>query len=101
MSDSGGLPWQGHPDKHPSTEKPVSKLHPNRLSALRDRSRLTQAEVAKLLDIDETTVARHESGTRKLPHEMVEKYAKLYKVSSYELYLEPVKPTESTAPKTA
>lgn len=60
----------------------------NRLKFLRERSRLTQQEVAKLLDMDFTTVSKHESGTRGLAESEIAQYAKLYKVSSYELFFE-------------
>lgn len=75
-----------------------TKQHPNRLAFWRNERCLTQAEVSKLLDIDVTTVSKHESGDRAIPHEMVDSYAKLYKVSSYELFFEreTSRQTEST-----
>lgn len=60
----------------------------NRLKYQRTKSRLTQAEVAKLLDTTEATVSRHESAERGLNKEWIEKYAHLYKVSSVELFVE-------------
>jgi transcriptional regulator with XRE-family HTH domain len=50
---------------------------------------LTQQEVAKLLDIDHTTISRHESGSRSLSPGDIQKYARLYKVESYELFIDP------------
>ena len=64
----------------------MEKQHPNRLAVLREQSKLTQSEVAKLLDIDVTTVCKHESCERALPHEAIQSYSKLYKVQSYELF---------------
>lgn len=61
----------------------------NRLKELREQAKLTQGEVAKLLDLHHTTVSKHESMDRVLAPKDVEAYAKLYKVSSYELFLEP------------
>ena len=61
----------------------------NRLRKLRERSKLTQHEVAKLLDINHTTVSSHESARRGLTGPEIEKYAALYKVSSFELFIEP------------
>jgi len=67
----------------------VNKIPKNRLRELREACRLTQQEVAKLLDIDHTTVSRHESGDRGLSPEDIQKYARLYKVESYELFINP------------
>lgn len=59
----------------------------NRLRELRKRSKLTQMEVAKLLDLDLASISRHESGGRNLSPEMVKRYARLYKVETHELFL--------------
>ena len=67
----------------------VSKIFKNRLRELRESRKLTQQEVAKLLNIDHTTVSRHESGSRGLSPEDIQKYARLYKVESYELFIDP------------
>lgn len=67
----------------------VNKIPKNRLRELRETRKLTQQEVAKLLDIDHTTVSRHESGSRSLSPEDIQKYARLYKVESYELFIDP------------
>ena len=67
----------------------VNKIPKNRLRELREARKLTQQEVAKLLDIDHTTVSRHESGSRDLSPEDIQKYARLYKVESYELFIDP------------
>lgn len=67
----------------------ANKILKNRLRELREARKLTQQEVAKLLDIDHTTVSRHESGSRDLSLEDIQKYARLYKVESYELFIDP------------
>ena len=67
----------------------VNKTSKNRLRELREARKLTQQEVAKLLDIDHTTISRHESGSRGLSPEDIQKYARLYKVESYELFINP------------
>jgi transcriptional regulator with XRE-family HTH domain len=67
----------------------ANKILKNRLRELRETCKLTQQEVAKLLDIDYTTVSRHESGSRGLSPEDIQKYARLYKVESYELFIDP------------
>lgn len=70
--------------------KPAAPIPPrnNRLREQREKSRLTQKEVAKLLDIDFTTVSAHENGRRGLTAAEIGKYAHLYKVQSYELFLD-------------
>ena len=67
----------------------VNKIPKNRLRELREARKLTQQEVAKLLDIDHTTISRHELGSRSLSPEDIQKYARLYKVESYELFIDP------------
>ena len=67
----------------------VNKTPKNRLRELREARKLTQQEVAKLLDMDHTTISRHESGSRGLSPEDIQKYARLYKVESYELFIDP------------
>ncbi len=67
----------------------ANKIPKNRLRELREARKLTQQEVAKLLDIDHTTVSRHESGSRGLNPGDIQKYARLYKVESYELFINP------------
>lgn len=61
----------------------------NRLKVLRERSRLTQDEVSRILDMDTTTISRHESGSRNLTPSVIKKYAELYKTESYEIFLDP------------
>jgi len=61
----------------------------NRILELRKRSRLTQKEVAKLLDLSLSLVAKHEAGTRTITPDDIEKYSSLFKVQSYELFLDP------------
>lgn len=67
----------------------ANKIPKNRLRELREARKLTQQEVAKLLDIDHTTISRHESGSRSLSPGDIQKYARLYKVESYELFIDP------------
>jgi len=67
----------------------VNKIPKNRLRELREARKLTQQEVAKFLDMDHTTISRHESGSRSLSPEDIQKYARLYKVESYALFIDP------------
>lgn len=61
----------------------------NRLARLRNIAKLTQDEVGKLLDIDSTTVSKHENSERSLSEDTIRAYAKLYKVQTHELFLNP------------
>ncbi len=73
-------------------------IQPNRLQVLREARSLTQKEVAKILGMNHSTVSRHESHDRNIEPKEIEAYARLFKVSSYELFLEPVK-TDSNKQK--
>lgn len=58
----------------------------NRLKELRGLSKLTLEEVSIITGFDISTISKHENSTRGLTKEVIEKYAKLYKVSTYELF---------------
>ena len=66
----------------------------NRLRELRDRSRLTQDEVSMITGYSVATISRHESGSRGLSQDAIDRYSKLYKVRSYELFVDPGMDTE-------
>ena len=61
---------------------------PNRLRELREERKLTQQEVAKILDITHSTVSRHESQDRAMSPQDIKGYASLYKVETYEIFHE-------------
>lgn len=61
----------------------------NRLRELRDRSRLTMQEVSTLTGFSVAAISRHENGSRSLSDDAIDKYAKLYKVRTYELFVDP------------
>lgn len=61
----------------------------NRLAELRNYAKLTQDEVGKLLDIDSTTVSKHENSERSLSEDMIRAYARVYKTQTHELFLDP------------
>ena len=61
----------------------------NRLKELRDRSRLTQDEVSMITGYSVATISRHESGSRGLSQDAIDRYSRLYKVRSYELFVDP------------
>lgn len=58
----------------------------NRLRELRERTRLTLDEVSKIIGYDASTISGHESGRRSLSDDAIIRYAKLYKVRTYELF---------------
>lgn len=60
---------------------------PNRIKELRERSRLTQEELGKLLGVDATTISKHETGDRALSDDKVMAYAKVFKVSTHEIFV--------------
>lgn len=61
----------------------------NRLRELRDRSRLTQEEVSAITGFSVAAISRHENLSRGLSQEAIEKYSSLYKVHSYEIFVDP------------
>lgn len=69
-----------------STDRTVR--HPNRLFELRNIRNLSQKEVAQLVGMTQPTVNRHENGNRSLDGFAIERYAKLYAVSPYEIFVE-------------
>jgi transcriptional regulator with XRE-family HTH domain len=66
----------------------------NRLRDLRARSRLTEREVAKILDITPEAVLAFESGERPLTQNAIIRFSRLYKVYTYELFENPVRPED-------
>lgn len=61
----------------------------NRLRELRDRSRLTQEEVSTLTGISVAAISRHENCSRGLSQDAIERYAGVYKVHTYEIFVDP------------
>lgn len=60
---------------------------PNRLKELRQERKLTQKEVAKILDKDFTTICGHETHRLRITEPDILAYCKLFKIESYELFL--------------
>lgn len=58
----------------------------NKLKALRTGSKLTLEEVSLVTGFDVTTISKHENMSRGLTKDAIERYSKLYKVSTYELF---------------
>lgn len=61
----------------------------NRIAELRKSRQLTQEELGKLMDLDHTTVSRHESGDRTPTTSEIVKYARIFKVETHELFMLP------------
>ena len=61
----------------------------NRLREFRNRSRLTLDEVSAITGYTPATISRHEGGTRALTEESITKYSKLYKIHTYEIFIDP------------
>lgn len=66
-----------------------SKVPRNRLRELRDRSRLTQEEVSLVTGYSVAAISRHENSSRGMTQEAIEKYASLYKVHTFEIFVDP------------
>lgn len=62
----------------------------NRLRELREARQLTQEEVGIILGLSPGMVSRHESGDRTISLQNVNKYARLFKVSTMEIFSAPV-----------
>jgi transcriptional regulator with XRE-family HTH domain len=71
----------------PQVETTDRPRHPNRLAELRDKRMLSQTEVAKLLGMTPATINRHERGNRSLDALAIERYARFYNVSPFELFV--------------
>jgi len=60
----------------------------NRIRELRERARLTQRELAVLLNVNESDLSRWEAGKRPLSPAVIEKIAGVFKVGSWELFMD-------------
>lgn len=67
----------------------ASLLTENCLRVLRQRRGLTQNEVASLTGLALSTVNKHENGIRGMTKEDIVKYARTYRVETYELFFSP------------
>lgn len=80
----------GRPLVDPRNMPSPVREHPNRLRELRLQGVvLSQQHVGRLMDIDDSTVSRHESGEMPMSKDIIVAYAQLYRVSTYELFLKP------------
>lgn len=72
---------------------------PNRLKEIRERGvPLTQKEVGRQLDLDHTSISRHENG-RGLSKDVIQKYTELYKLSgSHEIFFDPEEFSDDEVP---
>ena len=71
-----------------ATKSQPSRIpRPNRLKELRQERGMTQAEVGSLLGVSHMSVSHAESGRRGLSNATIEKYAELYGVPSFSIFL--------------
>lgn len=61
----------------------------NNIRKMRERSRLTQEELSVLTGLDPTTISKHENMSRGVDEEALRRYARVFKCSSYELFVPP------------
>ena len=69
----------------------------NRLAQLRRARDLTQEEVGRFLGLTVSMICKHETGDRRIRQEHAQNYAKLYRCTELELYLDPENIFESDA----
>ena len=55
--------------------------HPNRLRDLREDEDKTQAEIAQIFNIHQTTLSKYEKGTTDIPTNLLCDFAKYYRTS--------------------
>lgn len=65
---------------------PTTTTRPNKIRQYRERAKLTQAELAKLVDLTIPSVSRHETGVKPLTDAMLAKYAAVFKVPTHKLF---------------
>ena len=63
------------------------KVKKSNLTKIRESRNLSQAEVARTLQISDTGLYYYEIGKRKVPLEIAKKLADLYKVNMEEIFL--------------
>lgn len=63
-------------------------IRPNRIKDLRLRSRLTQSELAQLVGLSLSTVCKHEAKHRGLTDDAIARYAQVFKVKTYEIFVD-------------
>ena len=61
----------------------------NRVKFLRERSRLTQEELATLTNQALSTVCKHETHDRGLSDKAISAYARVFKIPTYQLFVGP------------
>ena len=64
-------------------------IPPNRILSERIASRLTQAELGLLVGVTASTVCQHETHVRPVGRETLLAYAKVFKLATHELFLDP------------
>ncbi len=63
-------------------------MQTNRIRELREQRKLTQVELGRLLEVDETAVSRWESGARPLTPTVLGRLAKIFKCETWEVLVD-------------
>lgn len=77
-------------DRTPASRR--KEIAPNNLQQLRERHKakggfyLTLAEMARLMNLDESQVSRHENGLRGMSPDDVKRYARILKVDPLDIF---------------
>lgn len=64
------------------------RRHPTRIRELRQARQWNQSQLAQLTGYTFTTVHRHETGTRSLDASAIDRYAKVFKITPAELFID-------------
>ena len=64
----------------------MNRVVRNNLRYEREKSRLTQMEVAKILGKNSTLVSHHENLTRAMTDDDIKEYARLFKIETHQLF---------------
>lgn len=68
----------------------ADRPHPNRLRELRMRGTvLSQGQLARLMDCDDATISRDESGMMPMSRDRVAAYATIFRVPTHEIFITP------------
>ena len=60
----------------------------NQLKRLRENIKLTQSELSKIVEIDQTMISKHENMERPLTQRDILAYAKVFKCETHELFMD-------------
>lgn len=73
----------------PAAAVAKGEIRQTNIRKLRERSRLTLEELAVLTGLDPTTVSKHQNANRGIDEDALKRYARVFKCSSYEIFVQP------------